>query len=464
MKSLVSCSIRLKVWAYLQMAKIYGKAVWFDDPLEEKKSLSDKSIFTYCDNYQAIISKCIDLMQNGVTLADGTVVPSSLYMDWASYMNEESSEATTVYDHWTYMVPRAMMLNLELRQWRGTEDDFKWIRNTILTYMNNILSGVKDPEIPNWDTETNGEGNNSAVYFYQCNIPMTGQYYHIFFNQLYNSSNNTYFKGIINGIEYDYDNHQTNRIFEYFCPKLPGKYYLRPSSYAIGKYPETDLRGINQRSTMNVINGDTCFTKYYYYKGSYLRSKLVEINPVIPMYRSHDLHFMLAEAENHLGHWRAARDILNTGLMNDPDWIEKTMPANKGWDSRYYFWSYGKSATDGYANNGIVGCVNGQSHVLPEPTDTSYHLTEEQRIKIYDLAIADEALLEFCGEGKSYGYLVRMAERYKNDAHDGLEYGPAIVANRVCPKYPSVKQAAVRSAIEAGGYWVNWDLKVDSLK
>lgn len=440
-KSLVSSSVRIKVWAYIQLAKIYGEAVWFDDPLVKKIDLTNSEIFTYCGTYKEIIEKCMNLMDNGVTI-NGEQVPSTLVMDWSSYMNEEKSGQITDYDHWHYMVPRALLLDLELHQWRGNSEDYLWVKNTILDYLHGLYSGKIDPEILNFEAV-------DCMYYYQCNLPLTGNYQRLFFNQLYNGSNNTYFKGVINGIEYDYDNKQTNRIMEYFCPQSPGKYYLKPTSYAISKYGDSDYRGFIQRICMNVINGDTCLTKYYYKKGTYLSSELVEINPVIPMYRGHDFHFMLAEAENHLGNWKAARDILNYGLMNDPEWVKKEVP--KGWDSRYFYWAFGKSATDGYANNGITGCVVGKPFELPEPTDPNYSLTEAERIKIYDLAIADGALLEYTGEGKSYGYLVRMAERY-ND--------PNIVADRVCPKYPAALQSSVRSAIQAGGYWVDWDLKI----
>jgi len=67
--------------------------------------------------------------------------------------------------------------------------------------------------------------------------------------------------------------------------------------------------------------------------------------------------------------------------------------------------------------------------------------------------LADEYLLEYSGEGKSYSYLIKMAERY-ND--------PSIIADRVVPKYPLAKQASIRAKIMAGGYWVNWDLTGDN--
>ena len=69
-------------------------------------------------------------------------------------------------------------------------------------------------------------------------------------------------------------------------------------------------------------------------------------------------------------------------------------------------------------------------------------------------ALADEYLLEYTGEGKSYSYLVKMAERYGKDG--------SIVADRICPKYPLARQAEIRAGIEAGGYWVDWDLRGDN--
>jgi hypothetical protein len=49
--------------------------------------------------------------------------------------------------------------------------------------------------------------------------------------------------------------------------------------------------------------------------------------------------------------------------------------------------------------------------------------------------------------------MVRMAEKW-ND--------PAIVADRVCPKYPAGEQKRIQNIIMNKGYWVNWDLKLSS--
>lgn len=59
----------------------------------------------------------------------------------------------------------------------------------------------------------------------------------------------------------------------------------------------------------------------------------------------------------------------------------------------------------------------------------------------------DEMLLEFPGEGRATGMMLRMARRY-NDM--------AIVADRVVPKYPAAMQETVRSRIMNGDFFVDW--------
>ncbi len=414
--ALISSTIRLKVWAYLKLGSIYGEAVWFDDPLEEKIDLSNSDVFTHCQMPQ-LIDRCVNLLDSGLVLYNNQRIGSKLSMDWAAWHTD--AEVTTDYDHWKFMVPEWRSLRCELLLWRGRPEDYLWVRDEVITYLYKVHTG------------TINDGLEVAYddWRFACNIPIrTGadnlyatEYYRTFFNELYNASNFTNFYQVITGIMYDYKHNQRNRIIEYFCPVTPGKYYLRPSSFAIGKYGESDLRGLVQRNNIDVINGDTAFVKYYYHRGEWLRNRIVEIHPVIPLFRGHDYHFYLAEAENHLGNWHQSEVIMNEGVTNE--FADKTLP--NYWHSAYSTWF---CPSGGYGDIGVANCVYGNLRDFPvrklNPVDKTsdgsgpfYNskgeaFDETARIKEYDLLILDEALAEYAGEGRAYGILCRMAERY----------------------------------------------------
>lgn len=427
-KALVSSAVRFKVWAYYTLGRIYGKAVWFNDPLESLKDIRDSATFTDLENVGLVVDSCIALLNNGVSVNDTMTVPANLEMDWLKWLDPEA-ENRGKYGKWNYIVPRYLLLKANLLSWRGTHADWLWIRNSILQYIDTIRSGTSDPDVEYPDR------------YYNCNIPLQGNYYRMFYTEEIGYSYQA-----VSSIMYDYDNQQRNDIVKYFCPVSSGEYYLKPSSYAIGKYSETDLRGITQRITMDVIGGDTCFTKYYYFRGSFLRPRIFEIMPAIPMQRGHDYMFLLAEAENHLGNWEQAKCILNDGVTNAYTY-QSYIPDT--WDDKQYFTTW-FGDNGGYGDVGIVGCVRGSTYDLPKPTDDDYDISESERMKIYDEALASEYLREYTGEGKSYSYLIKMAERY----HD-----PAIISDRVAPKYKAkAQQDYVRGVINGGGYWVNWTL------
>lgn len=429
--ALISSTLRIKVWAYYTLGRIYGQAVWFDDPLEELVNLNDSRIFTPLNDMAAVVDKCLQLLDNGMAVYGDSLMPANLTMNWVAWLDAENQDQAK-YRHWNYLVPQWLLLKSELLSWRGHQDDWLWIRDNILEHLYAVQNSALDAYY-----ETPG-------YLYSCNIPLTGNYQNQFFTEQMG-----YKYQFVSGIMYDYLNNQTNRIVTYFCPTYPGQYYLKPSTYAIGKYSEEDIRGLTQRLSMNIIGGDTCFTKNYYHRGRFLRSRIFEIMPTIILQRGHDYHFLLAEAENQLGNWEQAECILNQGVTNSYTYASY-LPDN--WSPYYASW-FGDNG--GYGDVGVVGCVRGASHKLPKPTDPGYNLTEAERIRLYDMALADEYLLEYTGEGRSYSYLIKMAKRYPAE-------GTSIIADRVVPKYPAAKQAEIRAAIEAGNYWVDWDLAGDN--
>ncbi len=456
--ALISSTVRIKVWAYYMLGRIYGEAYWFDDALTELTDLSNTEIFTKC-NMQQLTEKCISLLDNGIMVGNN-LIASNVKMDWVKWLDEEFQNEEA-YGYWQYLTPPYELLRAELGSWRcsylddeAAKSEWLYIRDLLLNYMYGIHTGtIKVPgidESPNTDADEPDERDGVYQIGIQLQSDMSRVYSKIFASEQVDQK----FQ-LVSGIMYDYDNHQRNRLVQYFCPTWPAAgegYFLKPSEYGKSCYAEGDIRGLTQKMVMNTLGGEECITKYYYFYDEsrtyrYLKTNIFEIQPTIITFRGHDFHYLLAEAENHLGNWQQARALLNGGLTNEfverPSFIEgDTLPT--GWAPQYITW-FGEAG--GYGNNGLAGSARGNYHDLGTPEE---YASEAERIKAYDLAIADEHLLEYVAEGKSYSYLCKMAERY-NDAD--------IIADRIAPKYEPVGKAGkVRAALQSN-YFIHWNLE-----
>lgn len=494
-KALLSMAIRLKVWAYLKIGSIYGQAYWFDDPLTEIKELSNTAVFTKCD-MGLLATKSIDLLNGGIDI-DGVHIDSDLNLNWATWFDEENQDESS-YSKWYYLVPPRILLEAEMRSWRAsyeTEDaaqsDWLWIRDNLLQYMHDIHTCSKGFSLtPEFDFSVIGEGNSDwkmAPNIYQLSAYLSSgvrdeyiPYLTIFPTE---TVLNKYHS--ISGIMYDYENNQRNRIVQYFCPQYPSadSYYLRPSEYATTQlYNSSDIRSYTQKIVMSNLGGNDCIIKYYYYYDrqitayKYIRDNIYEIEPTIPTFRSHDLHFLIAEAENHLGNWEQANAVLNEGVMGAlPD---KVLP--EGWNKNYESW-LGKSGQtqanengtnitqSGNGNIGIAGAARGDLYDLPTvdengviTTSDGRTITEAERREIFDWALADEYLKEFVAEGKSYGFLCKIGQRYASPMRGGnASTARTNFADRILPNHSrsTGKVTAYQDGVSDIGYFVRWTLK-----
>lgn len=469
--ALISSAMRIKAWAYLMLGKIYGEAYWFDDPLTEKKDLNDVSVFTHC-NMKELADRAIALLENGMTI-DGIHVPGNLEVKWYKWLDPEVQDET-MYRQWQFLTPPAVILNAEFRSWRASyvdedaaQTDWTWIRENILDflyyYQQPLAEDVEDPE---GYRIAGGTGYNRNAIF-QLSLLMQsdnfGSYSNIFFTEETGSQYQ-----LISTIMYDHARFQRNRLVQYFCPEYPDaeSFYLQPSEYGVNLYNENDIRGATQKWMINTLGGKRCVSKYYYGYNfttrsyQYLDEKpIFEIQPSIPTFRGHDLHYLLAEAELHLGHYDQAYVLLNAGVSDEfPD---KVMPLGDGsnWDERYLPFL---ANSGGYGNAGLAGAANATLHDLPRPGDAEWDsYTEDEIKKMYDWAIADEHMKEYIAEGKSYSYMCKIAERYANNAYRGGDPAEArdSVAARIAPKYaPMGRQSVVENRIKSNGYFIHWEL------
>ncbi len=411
---LISGALRIKSWTYLKLGLIYGEAVYFDDPISELVELKEGANFTKLNSLNEIAEKSLSLIDEGVN-----GINASYEMEWGNWLDPENPTSYTGFPKWSYMIPNYTLLRCEICLTLNQE--YEWVREQTLQYLSEIFT----------------ENNNN----FRLNDRTPGQHSKYFYTE-YNKEET------VSSIIYDYDNDQTNNLVKYFSNTYPAKYILRPTTYGMSKYADDDARGNGAYFASE--NGDTVMNKYHHsFSYSWVSSAYLD-QATIPLYRGFDLHFMLAEAENHLGHWEQAKAILTNGVYGVfSTMVDTTL---EGWDIRYqtFLTSGGiEGSVYKYPNTGIQGCLSANR------TDFSSidSLDIDAKTKAYDMALLDEALLEFAAEGRSYGMMIRMANRYNGD--------PKIISDRVCPKYESPEE--IRSKIENEtdgkfGYFVHYDL------
>lgn len=444
-QSLVSSTIRTKVWVYKTLAEIYGQAIWFDDAIAEVTEIQNGDTFQLL-NLEPLIDKCLSLLDNGF---DG--VGADLQINWYEWLDpaHTSSLANSQYRKWNYIVPDYDGLYAELCLWKGALMDaagttstayYQKAADVLLTALGRQINVAKDP--------------GSSVYWLPSGATK-GHYTPIWnYNQPYPYES-------VSAIIYDYQNNQTNTLLHHFSNEYPNKYLLRPSVAGMARFLDTNFNpgaSINDtryKCCFGTHNGETYLAKFRPV-GSSVRPEAYQDDCHIFIYRATQYHMMLAEALNHLQRFIAMNAVINTGVKSgdDSECFNATLSEWAGFastiDPAKCDWTVDANwGTRKYPSMGVRGCFEVPARPMK---DNIFDLGEQATYKFNDLALLDEAMLEFAGEGKVYPMMNRMAVRYKD---------PSVVANRVCAKYTnSGLAAAVRSKIEAGDYWVPFDMGI----
>lgn len=406
-KSLVSSTLRVKAWIYLTLVKIYGKAIWFDDPLTTIQDISKYEV----SDLDAIVVKCKNLLDAGFDGVNGTFT-----MSWKEWVDPDTPAANSVYRYWDYMTPEYFALYAELSLWSG---DYQKTVDLILGRMNAEFAKTTGANLP-WMRNANLGGKYTTFW----------------------NAKDPYAYETVSAIIYDYTKNQTNSLYKHFGWESPNKYLLAPSEvgrshFTDPKYNPLGTAAADPRQDKTFgrnSGGNYVITKYRPLSGA-VRVQPYQDDVHIYIYRGADLYLMLAEALNNLGRSKPAAALVNSGVngaytASDPQWAGFTAD----WTS---------STTIGsrtYPDLGIRGCF---SAGLASRTFSS---TDK---KANDMAILNEIMIDMACEGRTYPAMIRMAKRYG-------DYN--IIADRVCPKY-GADSTAIRAKIVGGGYFVNWKLK-----
>lgn len=434
-KDLVASTERIKLWTYKTIGEIYGKAIWFNDPISKVSSIADSTKFTKLD-MASLTDTCLNILQNGY---EGISLNRNI--DWISWLDPDNvtNIANSNYRKWNFMIPPYEGLFAEMCLWKGAALDAQHIdATTYYSKASSLLLSALGTYINNSDYSGN------SPYWLPC--ATTPGHYRTFWD-----NTQPYPAETVAALIYDYTNNQTNTLLKHFSAESPNKYLLKPSTIGMARFEDNTF---DPGSADGETRGKCLFSlgsKGYYISkfrpaGSTVRVYPYQDDVHIYIYRATQYHMMLAEALNHLQRFKAMNAVLNSGVKTadysdtDPEWegFTKNWTSSADWGTRKY------------PSMGIRGALG----LNARPVKTSViELGKDSTIRYNDEAILDETMLEFACEGKVYPAMNRMAMRY-NDL--------SIVADRVCPKYEGTgKESSVRSKIMAGGNWVPYTLDID---
>ena len=147
--------------------------------------------------------------------------------------------------------------------------------------------------------------------------------------------------------------------------------------------------------------------------------------------------------------------------------LRRAQTEGTAWSPYYSTWfggsgGYGDSGLAGTANGGFYDAFvfNGEEFELRQQNSDVLlaTMTEDERREYIDWCLAKEYSKEYVAEGKAYGYLCKMAERYSHAGRGSRLTAADKMADIIAPKYTGALQSKVRSSLQ-GKYFINWNLK-----
>lgn len=112
------------------LAKIYGQAIWFDDPMQSMKDIVSQTP----KNLSELVDECDKLLNTGFDGINGTY-----NMSWNEWLDPANGATSTndEYKRWNMMVPGYFVLQAEIALWKG---DYQKAATTILGEMSRTFA------------------------------------------------------------------------------------------------------------------------------------------------------------------------------------------------------------------------------------------------------------------------------------------------------------------------------------
>ena len=447
----ISTAIRYKVWAYLMLGKIYGEAVYFDDPLKEYQDIKNYPTL----NFEQIIEKCMQLMTTGMYGVDGMQMTRWRTFLFPSTTGEE--EGLMRYDRYQF-TPYTLLAELYL--WKAA--------------LSPNPNDYKQAAINDMTEITNGGYTSGAENYL---LSLRGAYGSNFKNAIH-----TYYRWEdVTMASYNPRVGESNRLEDYASNVAPYSYYVMPTDDARARFDTTYIANSDQQYRDNRGSGRTFSeaTPGQYVLTKWINGSSQTSETIIAIYRASNLHLMLCEALSGVARFttdetqrhaliEAALALINGGIGSYWNASTGAYAEDSCFDILYDIFGKGSTASpylanlyrggthensaSQYINRGVRGRVDmlyvGDSILVKDELTNDYLYTPEQQCWKLDSLIAEENFFELSGEGHVMFTMHRIKRSYAG-AHDDF-FIDWMAGGRA---------AAAGALASEDGWFVGYDLK-----
>jgi starch-binding outer membrane protein, SusD/RagB family len=408
---LIGGALRYKAWAYLMLAKIYGEAIYLDNPLTSYQDLSKYPTL----GFDAIIEKCRSLIVDGVDGVNGKGV-----IRWSTELFPGQADSPTNLQ-WNRICPTPECLLAEIYLYQNKYQEAH----------DNCVSLIR-------------QGGEEASY--QLNLSEYNGEWKLFGRQFCRMEH-------ITVAFFDYSLNQTNHVIDYLSNTTPNSYILRPTAAAMNRFNSQitsgGLLGDQYRGngvTFKQVNNEWVMEKFL--SGNETSSTIYRNDVQISLYRAAQIHLFLVESLIGLGRFQEALAFLNDGVGSYYNATDgKFLPPFEEYPTSLYV----TSSASNKANRGIRGRVD-LSRVGESVLKTPNADINKDKMML-DSLIVEETSLEMAGEASAYYTMIRMAKRWG----DGTR---KVWADKVVSKYPN-GGSTIKTKLESNidNWFIKYSLK-----
>ncbi len=371
-RQMIAGTVALRTWAYLNIGKIYGSALYYDYSMNTEM---DETSLTRL-GFDELIDELIHFMNTGVDGINGLRM-----------VNMNDIFGTTGV--WTRVPVNPDALMMELYLWKK---DYEMAAKRGL----NMITG---------QALTAGTDNNTFTCSYLFGSPANGTNQ---WHQLFSLSPvNAHTKEGATAVFYDNTQRQPNPLYSIFSADPNCKYYLMPASALIARFSGKDYQtgintvtdprgsGVTYSSEMN----DIVMNKYI--KDRDLQSQ----DAPVYVYRAGEIFLMIAEALSGLGNYDAADAMINDGFQ--PYWVAGSK-YNYPFDAPIYGFEKLKISHGVRGRLDLPAVNSSDSRFIGRSAEAEENLGARRRA-VLDSIIVEETARELAGEGKRWFTMMRIA-------------------------------------------------------